>query len=123
MEKSDIVGYGTSEVETAACQYKRIFKGKERKTLTEQILRTKKEIAKKLDKLPDVLKEDSYPDVQAFMATYCNAETALEQYNRDLATWEWQIREKQKPAKKNRRSRLNVRVWFCSNTSQPFEKN
>ena len=44
------------------------------------------------------------------MATYCNAETALEQYNRDLATWEWQIREKQKPAKKNRRSRLNVRA-------------
>ena len=49
---------------------KGIFKGKERKALTEQIQRTEKEIAEKLDKLPDVLKEDGYPDVQAFMATY-----------------------------------------------------
>lgn len=37
---------------------KGIFKGKERKALTEQIQRTEKEIAEKLDKLPDVLKED-----------------------------------------------------------------
>ena len=36
-----------------------------------------KEIAEKLDKLPDILKEDGYPDVQAFIATqgggYCRA--------------------------------------------------
>ena len=32
---------------------KGIFKGKERKALTEQIQRTEKEIAEKLDKLPD----------------------------------------------------------------------
>ena len=78
---------------------KGIFKGKERKALTEQIQRTEKEIAEKLDKLPDVLKEDGYPDVQAFMATYRKAE-AVEQYNRDLAAWERQVREKQKPAQK-----------------------
>ena len=52
---------------------KGIFKGKERKALTEQIQRTEKEIAEKLDKLPDVLKEDGYPDVQAYMATYRKA--------------------------------------------------
>ena len=39
---------------------KGIFKGKERKALTEQIQRTEKEIAEKLYKLPDVLKEDGY---------------------------------------------------------------
>ena len=79
---------------------KGIFKGKERKALTEQIQRTEKEIAEKLDKLPDVLKEDGYPDVQAFMATYRQAEAVVEQYNRDLAAWERQVREKQKPAQK-----------------------
>ncbi|MBS6695034.1 MAG: MobA/MobL family protein, partial [Firmicutes bacterium] len=67
---------------------------------TEQIQRTEKEIAEKLDKLPDVLKEDGYPDVQAFMATYRKAEAVVEQYNRDLAAWERQVREKQKPAQK-----------------------
>ena len=79
---------------------KGIFKGKERKALTEQIERTEKEIAEKLDKLPDVLKEDGYPDVQAFMATYRKAEAVVEQYNRDLAAWERQVRGKRKPAKK-----------------------
>ena len=79
---------------------KGIFKGKERKALTEQIQRTEKEIAEKLDKLPDVLKEDGYPDVQAFMASYRKAEAAVEQYNRDLAAWERQVREKQEPTHK-----------------------
>lgn len=79
---------------------KGIFKGKERKALTEQIQQTEKKIAEKLDKLPDVLREDGYPDVQAFMATYRKAEAVVEQYNRDLAAWERQIRAKQKPAQK-----------------------
>ena len=79
-----------------------IFKGKERKALTEQIQRTEKEIAEKLDKLPDVLKEDGYPDVQAFMATYRKAEAVVEQYNRDLAAWEREVRENRRPAEKER---------------------
>ena len=79
---------------------KGIFKGKERKTITEQIQQTEKEIAEKLDKLPDVLKEDGYPDVQVFMATYRKAEAVVEQYNRDLAAWENQVRAKQKPTQK-----------------------
>ena len=81
---------------------KGIFKGKEHKALTEQIQRTEKEIAEKLDKLPDVLKEDGYPDVQAFMATYRKAETVVEQYNRDLAAWEREVRENRRPAEKER---------------------
>ena len=79
---------------------KGLFKGKERKALSEQIQQTEKEIAAKLDMLPDILKEDGYPDVQAYMATYRKAEAVVEQFNRDLAAWEQQVREKQKPAKK-----------------------
>ena len=67
---------------------KGIFKGKESKILTEQIRQTEKEIAAKLDRLPDILKEDGYPDVQAFMRTFREMKSVEEQYNRDLAGWE-----------------------------------
>ncbi len=46
------------------------------------------------------LKEDGYPDVRAFMATYRKAEAVVEQYNRDLAEWERQVREKAQAAQK-----------------------
>ena len=71
-----------------------IFKGKERKALTEQIQQTEKKISVKLDKLPDILKEDGYPDVQAFMRTFREMESVVEQYNRDLAEWERQFSRK-----------------------------
>ncbi len=74
-----------------------IFKGKERKALTERIQQTEAEISERLDKLPDILKEDGYPDVQAFMATFRKMEAVVEQYNRDLAEWERQVKEKEKP--------------------------
>lgn len=70
---------------------KGIFKGKERKTITEQIQQTEKKISVKLDKLPDILKEDGYPDVQSFMRTFREMESVVEQYNRDLAEWERQV--------------------------------
>lgn len=83
---------------------KRIFKGKVRKTLTEQIQRTEKEIDEKLDKLPDILRENGYPNVQAFMATYRKAKDVVEQYNRDLAAWNRQVRKT-----KNRRYGTTMR--------------
>ena len=76
---------------------KGIFKGKERKALEAQIQQTEREIADKLDKIPDTLKADGYPDVQAFMATFRKMEGVVEQYNRDLAKWEQQVKEKEKP--------------------------
>lgn len=76
-----------------------IFKGKERKALTEQIQQTENQISERLDKLPDILKEDGYPDVQAFMATYREVEAIVEQYNRSLAEWERQVKEKRRPQK------------------------
>lgn len=78
---------------------KGIFKGKERKTLTEQIQRAEKGIAEKLDKLPDVLKEDGYTDVQAFMATYRKVKAVVEQYNRSLSEWKRQVIEKRRSPK------------------------
>ena len=78
---------------------KGIFKGKERKALTEQIQQTEKEISERMDKLPNMIKEDGYPDVQAFMTAYREAEAVVEQYNRRLAEWEQQVKEKRRPQK------------------------
>ena len=76
---------------------KGIFKGKERKALETQIQQTESEIADKLDKIPETLKADGYPDAQAFMDTFRKMEGVVEQYNRDLAKWEQQVKEKEKP--------------------------
>ena len=79
---------------------KGLFKGKERKALEVKIKETEAEIADRLDKIPDTLKENGYPDVQVFMRTFREMESVVEQYNRDLAEWERQVRAKQKPAPK-----------------------
>lgn len=80
-----------------------IFKGKERKALEKQIQQTEAELAEKLDKIPDILKDDGYPDVQAFMKTYRKAEAIVTQYNQELAEWEQAIKNEPKPAEKQHR--------------------
>lgn len=80
-----------------------IFKGKERKALEKQIQQTESELKEKLNKLPDILKDDGYPDVQAFMKTYRKAEAIITQYNQDLAEWEQTVKNGQKPAEKQHR--------------------
>ena len=55
-----------------------------------------------LEPLPEILKDDGYPDVQAFMATYRKAEAVVDNYNRDLAEWERKVKESRKPAEKER---------------------
>ena len=54
-----------------------------------------------LEALPEILKEDGYPDVRAFMATYRKAEAVVENYNRERAEGERPVREKGKPAEKD----------------------
>ena len=76
-----------SQQEFKLTETKGIFKGKERKDLEIQIQQTEREIADKLDKIPDTLKADGYPDVQVFMRTFRKMESVVEQYNRDLAEW------------------------------------
>ena len=67
---------------------KGIFKGRERKELETKIQRTEEKISAMLEELPEILKEDGYPDVRAFMATITRkAEAVVEQYNRELAEW------------------------------------
>ena len=91
-----------SQQEFKLTETKGIFKGKERKDLEIQIQQTEREIADKLDKIPDTLKADGYPDVQVFMATYRKAEAVVEQYNRELAEWERKVKENSKPDEKER---------------------
>lgn len=92
-----------SKLKAQLADAKGLFKGKERKALSEQIQQTEKKIAAKLDKLPDILKEDGYPDVQAFMRTFREMEGVVEQYNRDLAEWERQTSRKSQAADKQQR--------------------
>ena len=71
--------------------------------LVEELQQTETELAEKLDKIPDILKDDGYPDVQAFMKTYRKAEAIVIQYNQDLAEWEQAVKNGQKPAEKQHR--------------------
>ena len=73
-----------------------IFKGKERKALSEQITQTEEEIGHRLDTLPTIVHAEGYP---AFMATYRKAEAVVSQYNRELAEWERAVQERRWPAK------------------------
>ena len=66
----------------------------ERKALEAKIKETEAEIADRLDKIPDTLKADGYPDVQVFMRTFREMESVVEQYDRDLAEWEYQVSRK-----------------------------
>lgn len=87
-----------------------IFKVKERKALETQIQQTEREIAEKLDKIPDTLKADGYPDVQTFMDTFRKMEGVVEQYNRDLAEWEQQVKEKGKPKRPPEKESVRERL-------------
>ena len=82
---------------------KGLFKGKERKALEVKIKENEAEIADRLDKIPDTLKADGYPDVQVFMRTFREMESVVEQYNRDLAEWERQTSRKPSAAAKEQR--------------------
>ena len=74
-----------------------LFKGKERKALQEKIARVQQEINLRIDRLPSILKEDGYPDVQAFKRLYDDATLLVEQYNRDLSAWKRQVHGAQQP--------------------------
>ena len=91
------------KLEAQLTDTKGLFKGKERKALAEQIQQMEKEIAAKLDKLPDNLIDDGYPDLQAFMRAFREMESVVEQYNRNLAEWERQTSRKSPAAAKEQR--------------------
>lgn len=79
-----------------------MFKSRERKVLETQIQQTENEISDKLDKIPDTMKADGYPNVLVFMATYRKVYAVVEQYNRELAEWERKAKESHSPTEKER---------------------
>ncbi len=74
-----------------------LFKGKERKALQEKITGIQQGIDRRMDRLPGILKEDGYPDVQVFKRLYDDATLLVEQYNRNLAAWEQQVNGEKQP--------------------------
>ena len=65
-----------------------------------QIQQREEKISAMLETIPDILKDDGYPDVQAFMATYCKAEVIVNNYNRELAEWERKGQRKKQTRRK-----------------------
>lgn len=82
-----------------------------------------------LEALPEILKDDGYPDVQAFMATYRKAETVVENYKRELAEWERNVKESRRPTEKERYAppeKQSVRDqlrWLQAEGRQPKSKH
>lgn len=77
-----------------------LFKSKERKELTAKIRQTEKEISDKLDALPDILKDDGYPDVSVFMKTYRDMESVVERYESEVQEYQRRLKQKERPAEK-----------------------
>ena len=81
-----------------------LFKGRERKALSEKIEQVQQGIDARLDRIQGIVKDAGYPDVQAFRQVYDKSTALVEQYNRDLAAWEQQVngkaRTQQKPPEK-----------------------
>jgi len=91
-----------------------LFKGKERKALSEKIAKTQQEIDRRMDRLPGMLKEYGYPDVQAFKRLYDKATALVEQYNHDLAAWEQQVSGTGKPQSQEKppeRESIRKKLW------------
>lgn len=84
------------KLQARLAETKGIFKGKERRALETQMQQTEEKVSAMLDALPDILKEEGYPDVQVFMATYRKAEAVVG----ELAEWERKAKESRRPAEK-----------------------
>lgn len=88
------------ELERTLSENTGLFKGKERKALTEQIKKTEAQISKGLDEMPNVLKDEGYPDVMAFIKTYREMENVVERYEREVWEYDQKLKQKQRPAER-----------------------
>ena len=77
-----------------------VFKGKERKAITAQIQQVEKEISEKLDALPEILKNDGYPDLSTFMKTYREMESVVERYEREVREYDQKRKQKERTFEK-----------------------
>jgi len=67
---------------------KGLFKGKERKAIEAQITEAEHQARALKDEIFDLMRQEGYPDGQAFLTAYNKADSIVRQYNRDLAEWE-----------------------------------
>ena len=85
---SEFAGQCSAQAENTGCQDNGAIQGQGAKSpYRADTAGQKRKSPKGLTNAPICLKEDDYLDVQAFMATYREAETVVEQYNRNLAEW------------------------------------
>ena len=77
-----------------------IFKGKERKSITAQIQQVEKEISEKMNTLPEILKDNGYPNLSAFMKTYREMENVVELYERQVWEYNQKLKQKERPTEK-----------------------
>lgn len=93
---------GSTQVKGTACRNKGHIQRQGAKGVRNADTADGSKISAMMEAIPDILKNDGYPDVQVFMATYREAEAVVEQYNRDLAEWERKAKESRRPAEKGR---------------------
>lgn len=100
-----------------------LFKGKERKALSEKIEQIQQKIDTRLDKIQGIVKGAGYPDVQAFRQVYDKSTALVEQYNRDLAAWEQQATEKRKPKREKPPEKASVLKQLRQYDAEAKRKN
>ncbi|MBO5497329.1 MAG: MobA/MobL family protein, partial [Oscillospiraceae bacterium] len=81
---------------------KGLFKGKERKAIEAQIAEAERQARALKDEIFDLVRQEGYPDGQAFLSAYNKADSIVRQYNRDLAEWERRAdRQAEKPRRRS----------------------
>ena len=77
-----------------------IFKGKERKAIEAKIETAEHKVSDLKDRISRMVQEHGYPDGQAFMGAYNNAERIVKRYEWELAEWKQQVEGKSAEEKK-----------------------
>ena len=62
--------------------------GKERRAIEAKITEAEQKARALKDEIFDMVRQEGYPDGQAFLTVYNKAENIVRQYKRDMAEWE-----------------------------------
>ena len=83
-------------------EIKGLFKGKERKAIEAKITEAEHQARALKDEIFDLVRQEGYPDGQAFLTAYNKADSIVRQYNRELAEWERRAdRQAEKPRRRS----------------------
>ena len=89
-----------AELKLKLAATKGIFKGKERKSLEQQIQQSEHSVNTLLDELQTIVKANGYPNAQSFTNLYNQSEEILTEYNREFEKWQDKNTELTKTLKK-----------------------